>query len=247
MNNCLEEEALHENAENSGSKPAPQVIEQKIMVALRTISENIEQLQRLSNAIRRSGVERQNLKAIDHVLKDDDGKNVDGYDLAAAFKEYASNLFAHMHPEASKTLQERIASSILERRKRFLYRRKHQKKLAASSSNPSKPLGNRVPLKLVPGASEQVSTPMPQPNQVAAAPSRIKSQTTATAFDPDIFQVPVPKSSKKSTVKSAPLTQDTKHNFPLPPRIQDGEEEFECPYCCLLLPVKEGKTERAWR
>jgi hypothetical protein len=71
---------------------------------------------------------------------------------------------------------------------------------------------------------------------------RLPSQTSASKvsekFRPeDIFE---PTPSRTPTVFSGAFTQQGSISIPDPPKPAAGSKEFECPYCCMILPMKEA-------
>ena len=89
----------------------------KMKTALRAIENDIGLLYGLSNAIRKASIESQNLKAATMFKIEDD-------DTSELFKEkFSADLLKRKFPNSSEIIRERLASAILLRRKRFLYRK----------------------------------------------------------------------------------------------------------------------------
>ncbi|OCL13226.1 hypothetical protein AOQ84DRAFT_416491 [Glonium stellatum] len=221
-----------------------------ISSAINTISDNVDRLHRLSNSIRRAGAESRNMRAAEFEWKDDDGS-----DLGRPWMEhFAMALLQFKYPESSETIRRRLASAMLLRRKRLLYRQARQEKLVLAAVHASRKKIAPVK-KLV--ASKASSKPGPQqqlnlPNNVETDEPKVAQSvrsfnTAATPLDPEKFQRAVAP-SRVSTAKSAPLTEETKLNFPPPPLpIKDGRKEVLCPYCGLLMPVREVENLLTWR
>ncbi|CZT10392.1 uncharacterized protein RAG0_14884 [Rhynchosporium agropyri] len=93
------------------------------------IEQTIDRLYRLSVAIRRPSIISQNAKAVNIVIRDEDGT-----DVSQQFTDFALNWITHHFREAPLTLRERLAKSVTLRRKRFLYRQSHQLKLGAKAT-----------------------------------------------------------------------------------------------------------------
>jgi hypothetical protein len=195
-------------------------------------------------AIRRPSIISQNAKAANFVIRDEDGN-----DVGEQFADFALTWITHQFPEAPPVLRERLAKSVTLRRKRFLYRQSHQKKLGMKSFLTPPPRPERS---LSPGldADSTVIARTVVENTVQGTHSkhnnllkpRLLSQTSASKvsgkFRPeDIFeQTP----SRTPTVFSGAFTQQGSISIPDPPKPAAGSKEFECPYCCMMLPMKEA-------
>ncbi|PYH93865.1 Annexin [Aspergillus ellipticus CBS 707.79] len=105
--------------------------------AVKAVADEISLLHQLSNTTRKASREAQNLKAASTFeIRDQDGNNVE-----KAFRDmFAMELVRRKFPQCGETIIKRLATSMLLRRKRILYRRSrwgyesHLSKKTASSS-----------------------------------------------------------------------------------------------------------------
>lgn len=215
---------------------------------LHGIEHTIDRLYRLSVAIRRPSIASQNLKAANFAIRDEDGN-----DVGKQFADFALTWITHQFPEAPPVLRQRLAKSVTIRRKRFLYRQSHQKKLGKKSFLVPPPRPGRLSS---PGnaASTVVSRTVVEPTVAhthskskSALRPKLLSQTSASRISnkfrtQDIFETP----SRAPTVFSGAFTQQDTILIPDPPKPAAGSKEFECPYCCMILPIKEA-TRSSWR
>ncbi|KAF1985819.1 hypothetical protein K402DRAFT_464139 [Aulographum hederae CBS 113979] len=213
---------------------------------LKAVAEDIRILHRLSNTIRKASAESQNIKAASTF----EMKDADGIDLGQRFKEhFAAKLLELKFPGASPTLRDRLASAMLLRRKRILYRKSRQ--VSRPSRIAPKPVPMQMPKpepRFVPERQVIGEKPMEDRTiiETPLAPSRVNSQPhTATTLDPDRFRK-ASAPSRISSVKSIPLTQEDELNFPPAPRATAGYECI-CPYCFLVLLGDEATNPRKWR
>lgn len=212
--------------------------------ALNAVAEDIRLLYKLSNTIRRASAESHDVEATTTFeITDADGNN-----LGQLFKdEFAAPLLRMKFPDASERIRARLASAMLLRRRRILYRKSHQ---AAKPKILRKPTAAET-AKEPPRAWETVAvsdsnTESFKPSQSLPTRSRVLSQAhTATTLDPEKFhQASTP--SHVSTAESIPLTQDDELDFPPIPRPA-GNLELVCPYCSVVLFGDDATDPRKWR
>ena len=215
------------------------------------VEQTIDRLSRLSVAIRRPSTVTQNLKAANFAIRDEEGNEVD-----AQFEDYALKRATHQFPQAPFYLLKRLATAITLRRRRFLYRHRHQRKLRShlfhdlpgGSLSPLSPSGDR--------GSTTVGAPTVRlsPNIKNSTDNRYRkpliSQTSATSasfFPLERAQaVSFAITSKASTALHTPLDQAFYVQVPDAPQVSPGSKEFECPYCWLMLSIEEAKGSK-WR
>lgn len=142
------------------------------------IATEIRHLNKISNIIRRASKEDHNSKAKDFQIRDDEGNNVE-QELLGHFRRHIRDRF----PKISDTIQQRLASAMVLRRKRILYRRHRQGNMAirpqetvpeASVTLPSTPMN---PLS-VQRRTQRDKVPAAVVAPAIFAPSRIESATT---------------------------------------------------------------------
>lgn len=182
----------------------PESLERTIVVAnenldqsVRAIASEISLLHRLSNTIRRASKESQNLKAVKSFrIRDDQGNDAE---------QLLHELFAHhIHdrfPGISDVIRRRLASTMLLRRKRILYRRSRY------GEDPIRPKTTfSQPIITLPPAQQQTAVAPEQPlvpngPDVVTTPAQsiVQSQAVgATTLDADNFQ----KASAQSVVSA---------------------------------------------
>ena len=179
---------------------------------LHGIEQTIDRLYRLSVAIRRPSIVSQNAKAANFPIRDEDGN-----DVGEQFADFALTWITHQFPEAPPVLRERLAKSVTLRRKRFLFRQSHQKKLGLKSFLTTPPRPERSPS---PGLD---------------ADSTVMART--------VVQTPVPGLIKNSTTFSSPgcyhkpLLRECRGNSGQ--KISSNRHHLERPRCSLApLPNK---------
>lgn len=216
---------------------------------LNGVEETIDCLYRLSRMIRSPSTAPQNPKASSFPLRDEFGN-----DTEAFFKNYAAQVVKHRCPGADDGLVERLARSITLRRKRFLYRRQHQTKLGFKSgeaepiANADASLDSKAALARTKEAVMRHSGPASAAKS-SKRPGAAPSATSASAFAHGRFTEEAVFDRARSVMSTAIYSpEDGADSFqvPPPPRVAPGKKEFECPYCCLWMPIKEAKRE-LWR
>lgn len=219
-------------------------VSESLKQALGAVAEDISILHKLSNTIRKASAESHNVKAATNFeIRDADGNN-----LSQLFEDkFAAPLLKMKFPGAGERIRARLASAMLLRRKRILYRKSRQ--AARPIKILAKPTAAEIPEQLpklmeIRPVSES-KTEGSKPSRSLLAPSRIFSQAhTATTLDPERFRK-ASTPSRVSTAKSIPLMQDDELNFPPIPRPA-GNLEPICPYCFLVLFGGEVTDSRKW-
>lgn len=221
---------------------------------LQGVESAIDRLYRLSRMIRRPSMAGQNFKAEKFPITDDEGN-----DIEDGFLDFALRPLEHQFPEATDVLKKRLAKGVVMRRKRISYRQNHQRKLESRT----------VAVQTL----EQVGIDGPGSDQEAATTVRgvrttaidtslamgdgdvgkhgivARSQTSAskvTMSPISMEQVMEDEESRQSTVFTDTVAKHTPTMIPDPPRPRKGSKEFECPYCCMPLPINRAKAS-AWR
>ncbi|KAG7408215.1 hypothetical protein Forpe1208_v012365 [Fusarium oxysporum f. sp. rapae] len=140
----------------------------------------ISRLNKISNTIRRASKDTQALKANSFQIKDDEGNDVEDI-LREHFKHHIRDKF----PGLGEILQDRLAQTMLLRRKRILYRRYRQESTTIKSqkSEAEKPV--ELPNAQSAASSKHSKTQKNKPKEhntrskrALATPSQVKSATT---------------------------------------------------------------------
>jgi hypothetical protein len=135
---------------------------------IQAVDDIISSLHRLSATIRRAAVRDRNSKVANFIEKDEEGENIN-----IVFQENITRIIKLRFPDASEALCEKLEESISLRRRRVLYSRRHQVKLAVKPRVPA-PIQRIIPVVLpdiVPQALPATSTydlvhqPLPEPLQ----------------------------------------------------------------------------------
>lgn len=214
------------------------------------VEETIDRLYRLSWIIRTASVASQNAKAVLFPITDDEGN-----DCEDAFEEYARRIVQRRCPAASEELTFKIARSIKIRRKRFLYRRSHQNKLGfrpseaemRGTTSGSNTPGAMSTITISPNESKKYSS-YPHSGQPTKPKGILPSATSASDFPSGQFKREIV-FQPKSVISTALYSPDDRAEAfqpPPPPKLLPGSKEFECPYCFIMMPIKEAKPAK-WK
>jgi hypothetical protein len=217
------------------------------------IEKAIDRLYRLSLIIRQPSRSSQNERAEKFALTDDAGNEIDEY-----FALYARHIVDHRFPDAPEFLRKKLSYGILIRRKRFLYRQSHQRKLSGATSSKNNSKNSRGRLKKDDEGASTVRTFMPADGiplelTLSPEPHHLPGLATSHTSASAIPTQPLPLAtamedvhSTQSTMFTATPSMSAPVEIPRPPKPTVGSKEFECPYCCLMLPIKHSKALR-WR
>ena len=247
-----EEDDEEDDVESSAVSNSSQSTEDAIHLSprlrqLQMIQKAIDRLNRLSVAIRRPSIFTQSQRAASYIVKDEDGN-----DTMEAFEAYALAIIKLRFKDCSPEIQHRLSQAIALRRRKFLYRQRHQEKLRKRSYS-----GSKDRTRIIHSASRtalsgmlsvnhsitrtEIERSSPAQRDVASVQM---SGTEASKFTESKF-LPDAKSSIASTAISTASLNDA-FNIPPAPKIPKGLTEFQCPYCCVLVPAKESHGKR-WR
>lgn len=213
---------------------------------IRAIEDAIDYLFRLATAIRKPSLFSQKAKAQRVPLLDEDG-----FDNEREVLQFALTLVGHRFPGATSELRHRLAQGIVTRRKRFLYRRRHQQKLSY------RPGAEIAKLECKTGdearTAKQISKAHQNSGGMSSMTNRRKppappSQTSASAFSASKFQQPPIQTAQSQVTRTIAPSSDhvSSPDIPRPPKALPGSKEAECHYCCLMLPITELRPSE-WR
>ncbi|KAL2843939.1 hypothetical protein BJY01DRAFT_215324 [Aspergillus pseudoustus] len=224
-----------------------------------SISKDISLLHRLSNTIRNASRESQNLRAAtDFTITDEEGN-----DVGIIFRDlFAGELIARKFPSCSETLRQRLASAMLLRRKRILYRRsrhghlveRHELSDTANTMDKGDVLGTRS------GVGSRATTVSPEQFKKASSRSVVTRATTLRLGHSELALFPpAPKARLIHRLKPLDKVQETEWRISdtggdSDARIANNhkerdEEDYEiiCPYCCCTLLNAEILDANKWR
>ena len=210
-------------------------------MAIEDIEKTITRLYRLSVAIRKSATQNRKTKAASYVDRDENG-----HDMSSEFEKFAIRLIRLKYPVMSQALCKRLGYANSLRRRQFLYRQRHQQKLSLGLKNRTRNIAvdSRSEIEysyLTPqNRIDGQSSPALQHDRKGA----LLSQTMATSLEIRSFRPGDALSKVSTAITTAPM--QSSFDVPPPPRLTPKAKEFQCPYCCLILPVKVASTSR-WR
>ncbi|KAL2798680.1 hypothetical protein BJX66DRAFT_21618 [Aspergillus keveii] len=205
------------------------------------VEENLNQLTRLTVAIRKAGT-RSRLQKADSSFNPDDpqlillSRHLEFLLLVRPDEHGGSDSYGQQLGLARVTpIQQRLIDANLRRRNRFLYAQKHAKKLGDSF----RPL-QATPIALPP-LVKQVPRSEASTSAYSAGVGRtvLGSTTTATMVDSPIM-IPPKQHAAMSTTTAISVTT-IRISYPKSPVTHEGQALFMCPCCCQSLPVAMGR------
>ncbi|KAM5521984.1 serine/threonine protein phosphatase [Fusarium oxysporum f. sp. phaseoli] len=178
----------------------------------------ISRLNKISNTIRRASKDTQALKASSFQIKDDEGNDVEDI-LREHFKHHICDKF----PGLGEVLQDRLAQTMLLRRKRILYRRYRQGSTTIKSQKPEAEKPVELPNAQSAASSKHSKTQRNKPKdhntrsrRALATPSQVKSATTLV---PGNFQKAAANPSVVSASRTVALGSHEALIFPPSPGL----------------------------
>ncbi|ETS86734.1 hypothetical protein PFICI_00562 [Pestalotiopsis fici W106-1] len=210
-----------------------------------SIASEVTLLQSLANTIRKASRETQNDKALATFrMTDEEGNN-----LEAVIKWYFMKNLEDRFPESSEAIRERLASTMVLRRKRILYRRTRYSvnpmKAPDPVARPTTQMPSSFPRQMNTALQMRADRSAPKP---LTAHSQLHSAVhSATTLTPHTFQ----RASAPSVVsqtRSVDLGAHESLVFPDAPLAQSkGMMDVTCPYCLYVLPSNEVTNADKWR
>lgn len=173
----------------------------------------------------------------------------EGNDYEATFEAAAMQLVGHRCPQATIDVKVKLAKSIVMRRKRFMYRKRHQEKLSYDAVEAhTTGIADANPRQFTPSpsfAGTILLNPLPDPGLKAVRENAL-SATSASAFTQRRFR-PEDIAGGQSIISTV-FRDDMASDFQPPPapKVTGARKEVECPYCYILLPVKETQPAQ-WK
>jgi hypothetical protein len=205
------------------------------------VEDNINQLTRLTVAIRKAGT-RARLQKADSSFNPDDSQLVTlrqhlEFLLLVRPDEHGGSDSSGKQLGLARVnpIQQRLIDANLRRRNRFLYAQKHARRLGP----------NFRPLQPTPIAMAPLVKQVPRSEASTSAYSAgvgepiLGSTTTATMVDEPIV-IPPKQQAAISTTTAISVTT-TRISYPKPPVVHDDQALFTCPCCCQSLPVAMGR------
>jgi hypothetical protein len=210
------------------------VANEKLDRSIRVIANEISLLHRLSNTIRRASKDSQNLKAAKSFRIQDD----EGNDAEPLLRELFASYILGRFPDISNAIRQRLASTMLLRRKRILYRRSRygetpirpkktisqptitlpptQQQAAIAPEQPLGPDGPEVAAKsaqsIVQSLAVSATTLVADNFKKASAPSVVSvTKTVALGNHEDLIFPPAPNGRVKQKYKQLKKQREEEH------------------------------------
>lgn len=240
---CIEE--AHQADDNV---PALSKVESSRM---KDVEGSLNQLTRLTTAIRKAGI-RSRLQKADSSIDPNDPRisslrrHLEC--LVLVYPEEHGNSYSseqQLDTARLTPIQLRLIDANLRRRNRFLYAQKHAQKLGMDSEQPENMPSETFKL-VKQGRSLNVGeadTPSQEEKMATKDSRQVQSTTTATLVDEPIV-IP-PKEVVRSTTTVVSVTS-SRISYPRPPPIKDDQVLFTCPCCCLSLPIAMARGNQ-WK
>lgn len=218
------------------------------LARMKDVEDSLNQLTRLTVAIRKAGT-RSRLQKADSSFDPDSPhirslrRHLEVLLLVWPDQHANSDYGEHqLDPTRLSPIQLRLIEANLKRRNRFLYAQRHAQKLESNLGQSKKTPRGIEAL----GKQSQRSdvNPLSQ-GGVALVRDGIEAQSTTTATHvDDAIEIPpeqIPRSA--TTVVSVTSSRIT---YPKPPRFHNHQMLFTCPCCCQSLPVAIGRGNQ-WK
>ncbi|KAL2785822.1 hypothetical protein BJX66DRAFT_342728 [Aspergillus keveii] len=205
-----------------------------------SVSDTLEDLFRLSRAIRRSGILRRFVKIESYIEFDENGVN-----LTDEFRKGVERLlvFRLKDSPASQILRERVVNTICLRQQHFAsLRAKWENGTVQPAANSPAPVQPRSSL----GATFSVR------GSIASSPSpdkkkeRVSIPTIMTATTAQPERVKLARSIKSAVSVEHEEFECNEEDLPLPPKVPPDAAEYECPFCYMVCSSSEFWGER-WK
>lgn len=213
---------------------------------MKDVDDSLNQLTRLTVAIRKAGT-RSRLQKADSLF-DPDGPQIRSLRRHLAFlilvrpDEHGNSHFskAKLDSERLSPIQLRLIDANLKRRNRFIYAQKHSQKLDNNSGHPKNtPKGKfRLAKHLRHFDLAQTAFLKNEDNALARDDPQTQSTTTATVVDE---QIEIPSAQVIRAATTVVSVTSSRITYPKCPPLHDHQMLFTCPCCCQSLPASIGR------
>lgn len=253
-----DDESSVDSSEGSDDNPSTALGE-----AMGHTEDILDQLIRLGLAIRKSGTSAR-LRKADGLFKEDEhqdlrrhlslglllqaGKRQDNQDKTTGERVIdPDKCYGQLSPE-----QKHLITANLLRRNRFVYARRHQRKLEGSLNIKTVVLETKpsarvietpkpaTPSRALRHSAETVKEEQPGDDTPKTAPEM--TITTASVAEGDVLKATATYSQAASQVS----VTTAKLSYPSPPPVAEGKRSFKCPCCYQSLPIMFRERAR-WR
>lgn len=222
-------------SDTEDEQASPELIGQHnpLLGKMRHIETLLDQLARISVAIRRSG-NILRLQKADLRLNPDEHQEL---------RDHLILILLHRpgHINELTEVQKRLVDANIRRRNRFMYAQTHAEHLGMARDRPQSH-HTTVSRSIIAGNSEDAAQ---RKSEIRPSTrSEAETTTTATAIDnPSILDVTRFRVPGATTVMSSTAV---KIKYPHPPRIKKDAKLFKCPCCCQALPAELAETDK-WK
>lgn len=210
------------------------VTENPLLEKKKNIETILDQLARISVAIRRSGTHSRLQKA-DHRLDPDEHQMLRDHLTVILLRRPG-------HFTDLTEVQKRLVDANIKRRNRFIYAQGHAEKLGLAHDRPHAHhvASQSTVADILDGPPQENSKPGPLTD------SEIGTTTTATVFDnPGPLRIDI--TSLRAPVAMTVMSSTVVNlKYPRPPRMKKDAKLFKCPCCCQVLP-KELAQDDKWK
>ncbi len=217
---------------------------------IRSIRQTIDWLHRLSNLVRKARFASQNEKAAAFVIRDEVGT-----DITESLRCCFQALIKRDCKDVDEALVDRLAQTMILRRKRILYRRERQRRWALPQIDKKRiKLNVLIPVP-PPPQSQDVGMSHTEEETTAdheASATSPKSQTpgalstlTVSVVERDKYLQQASR-SQISRATTAPFRPSEQRLVPPHPRAAGSGTVFVCDYCCLILSSEVALDREKW-
>lgn len=223
-------------------------------MAVEGIGKTIDRLQRLAKLIRKVSAANLELRAQGFASKRQADKNAQEDEADRLFERTVKLFIKGLYPDISSSLAQQLVASIVERRLRFLWQRRHQRKLEQSSTRPEsdESLAHRMP-DLSTRDENQKSRVDPDIKPTASTSFTPKPETKAvsnTELSVPPQRISIPSLPAIQPVSRPPTTAsfDFGHYpYPKAPDIPPVGSFCKCSWCGDLLEVSKLEEPHFWK
>ena len=235
---------LDDDDSNPDASGEVEVLEAPSRNPLGEIDDIITRLYRLSAIIRRPNSSSESARVAKYIEKGTHGRDLEDFESHVRWQIQFRN------PETPPRLLDRLVSAVVARKKRLLYRERHQEKLKQGVDDYFTPdLPVPTTSQLVTGAVKGVSHPKSSSLRRTAIMQRSSQTGPYSVTDASTVNRPrlasYPKSVALSGVTKSAVARREQLDIPPPPRFEMSETtEVVCPYCFKVVDKEETKQPR---
>lgn len=252
MNETAAQPTTDENgdsADEDSTRPAGGSLspDHDVVDLVESVHVTIDWLHRLSNLVRKASFGSQNQRAARFPLEDEAGNDITE-SLAVIFK----HLIKRECRDISDQMLNRLAQTMITRRRRVLYRRSRQKRWALQQKTYRlrhlDPPAQLATLKEADESAENRESREVAKEVESEPESRVQvapSGLTVTTLDQQQYRK-LAAPSRISRATTAPFQHNEKLLVPPRPLLAKEGREFVCDYCCLILPSSEAADQDTW-